>query len=282
MGRGTLPLLVNGHALDPIHERIAAEVFLTTVAPSLVREAATILAARNVPVMPLKGVLLQQLIYKNGVFREMRDVDLLVPPALFPQACLAFREAGFEAVAVGLDSFRRPGHILEIDLHRRLSATTRSRLRADDMFRRGRSDTQIFGVSVVLPSPEDLYAHLLLHLALHWIRTGRLHHPEDFEAVPEALALSVDGMARHLAEVGLIPHAALMLPLVAAHSGGDFTIRLLRAVRLSTRHELVTSIGRALCERFAPGSLQRRTAGFLLAPSWTEASVDALMNRLNR
>lgn len=248
-------------------------------APALVREVATILAPKNIPVMPLKGVLLQQLVYKTAAFRPMSDVDLLVPSALFPRACSALRGAGFQALAAGGDVFRRRGHILEVDLHRKLSTTIRSRLLPSDMFRRGKTDAQLFGVPVVLPSPEDLFAHLLLHMTLHWVNHGTLHHPEDLEAVPEVLALSVPSIIEHLKMVGLVPHALLIFPLIEAHQPGRIAGRLLSALSLSTAERVRAEMSLRLCARSSPSSAVRRLGGFLLAPSVPQALREAVMGR---
>jgi len=265
--------------LDSAHQILAAELFFKTAAPALVREVAGTLASAQIPVMPLKGVLLQQLVYRTS-FRAMSDVDLLVPPSLFVRAREILRRAGFQVFGVGQDVLRRSGFILEIDLHRKLSTTTRSRLLPEDMFRRGRTDVELFGVSVVIPDGRDLFAHLLLHLTLHWITHGVLHHPEDLEAVSEALALSVPSLASHLRAVGLEPHAQLMLPLVEEQRPGRFT-RSLRATLVPAPRLLARAeIARAIAARSAPGSFGRRLGGALLSPSLSEAFREAILARI--
>ena len=94
------------------------------------------------------------------------------------------------------------------------------------MFQRAVIDTRLFGAPVVLPCPEDLFAHLLLHATLHWINLGKLHRPDDFEAVARPLALDSRPMCvAHLERQGMLPHAALMLPLIAEHARGGFVDR---------------------------------------------------------
>ena len=227
--------------------------------------------------MPLKGALLQRWVYGSRAFRALSDVDVLVPPARFDDARAALRAAGFtverEEQGGWEVALRRPEGLLEIDLHRRLSSTTRSGLWADDLFARGRRDATLFQADVVLPDPRDLYAHLLLHLTLNWLARGSLHHPEDLEVVPAALGLTPVAVARHLAQVGLDLHAALMLPHVSAAIPGTFSPRLQTALSLGQRARLRVTAARMLCARGgdAPGTLARRVAGFILAPSWVEA-----------
>lgn len=272
--------------LDPINVRLATELFYTTAAPALVREVAGILAPGNIPIMPLKGALLQRLVYGIRSFRPVSDVDVLVPPARFLEARRALRAAGFtverEEQGGWEVALRRPEALLELDLHRRLSSTVRSGLLPEDLFRRGHPDTALFGVPVVVPDARDLYAHLLLHLTLNWLASGRLHHAEDFEAVPAALGLSPDVLARHIATVGLRRHALLVLPLIASETGGRFSSLLIDALGSTREERLVIGLMRRTCARAAPGSLPRRIAGFCLAPSWTEAARDAIEKRLSR
>lgn len=272
--------------MDPGNAAVAKELFLRAAAPRLVREVAEILRPLDISVMPLKGALLQRLVYGTEVLRDFGDVDLLVPSAEFTRARRALVEAGFAVVreeAGGWEVIlRRPGSILAIDLHQRLSSVARSRLRPDEMFERGHIDDVLFGLPVTLPDPRDLYAHLLLHCLGHWVIDGGFHHPEDFEAVPRVLRLDTQGLADHLVAVGLASHAALLLPLIAVRVEGGFTRRLLSAVegRVAPGSRIVISATRRLLPHLQNPSLMRRVAGFLLAPSWSAAARDAIAKRL--
>jgi hypothetical protein len=265
--------------------RLAREIYLTAAAPALVREAALLLAPFHIPLMPLKGALLQRLVYKDASFRSISDVDVLVPAHQFAAAYAVLRAAGFsearEEPALWEVALRRPKGLLELDLHQRLSATTRSRLRPHEMFARGRADDRLFEAPVILPDPHDLYAHLLLHMTIHWVNERKLHHAEDLEAVPEALGLSPAALAHRLVVLGLGPHAGLVLPLLAAQASGRFSRRLLAELRLDLRSRVVVSVSRRLSAMFSPGMVGRRSVGFLLAPSWLEASRDALSRRMS-
>lgn len=269
--------------LNPAHARIATELFYTTAAPAMVREVAHILAPHGIPIMPLKGALLQRWVYGQRAFRGLSDIDLLVPPQRFAEARVALRAAGFtverEEPGGWEVALRRPQALLEIDLHRRLSSTARSGLRAEDLFLRGRRDTTLFQADVVLPDPCDLYAHLLLHLTLNWLARGALHHPEDLEAVPSTLGLAPQVVARHLTKVGLEVHAALVLPHVVDATTGTFSSRLCAAMCLGPSARLRAGAAHILCAGAAAGTLARRAAGFIIAPSWVEAGRDALTKR---
>src|SRR6185295_1848503 len=126
-------------------------------------------APSGISVMPLKGVLLQKLVYDDAKsFRPIADVDLLVPADRFFEALDLLRARGFtdECWERGewQVTLKNPGGLpLGIDLHRRLTRTSRARLVPEAMFARGANDTRLFDAPVVLPSSEDLFAHLLLH-----------------------------------------------------------------------------------------------------------------------
>jgi hypothetical protein len=265
---------------------MAKEMFFTEAAPALVREAALLLAPFDIPVMPLKGVLLQRLVYKENAFRSIKDVDMLVPPHRFADAYSVLRAGGFSEVQeeprLWEVTVRRPGALLGLDLHQTLTATTRSRLRPEEMFARGTPDQQLFGAPVILPDRYDLYAHLLLHMTIHWVNEGKFHHAEDLEAVPQALGLEPAVLARRLDALGLGSHAALVLPLLADQVSGGFSGLLLAELRPDLRSRVVVNICRRLSAKFSRGLVGRRSVGFLLAPSWIQASREALSRRMAR
>jgi hypothetical protein len=271
---------------DLPEQRLAAEMFLKAAGPALVKRVAEVLQRRRIPIMPLKGVLLQKLVYREDSFRPIADVDVLVPEAQFFDARAELREAGFtnERWEEGRwqVTLKNPsGPPLGIDLHRHLTRTSRARLTSAGMFQRGTTDTQLFGAPVVLPCAEDLFAHLLLHAALHWVNLGKLHRPRDFEAVAGALSLDADRCTKHLTDQGLLTHALLMVPLIAAaEEGGSFVRRLASCLPLAPRVRAAAWLARALTARCPPGQTTRRLAGLVLAPSLSNALFSAVRDRL--
>lgn len=282
----TIPPMMR--VVDSDDASLARELFLTAVGPALIREIAGILQPAGISIMPAKGVLLQTLVYKKDAFRAIRDVDVLVREHQFAKAYSELLAAGFVAAheEPGLweVALCRPNDVMIVDLHRRLSGRTRSWLTPDQMFDRGTPNTTLFGAPVVIPDAHDLYAHLLLHGAGHWVIEGELHHPEDFEAVPRVLGLEPGALADHLVRTGLVSHAAFLLPLIQAQHGGDFTGRLLSAIRTRIPFSKRTFVAATLqmVAHITNGHLTRRIAGFLLAPSWSAAARDAIARRLRR
>jgi hypothetical protein len=147
------------------------------------------------------------------------------------------------------------------------------------MLERGTSNTTLFGAPIVMPTAEDLLAHLLLHATLHWIRYGRLHRPEDFPAVTAALAIDPARCARHLREQGLAPHALVLLPKVLGTAEAPFLSSLVGHLHADRRERAAAWAIAAICARFAPGHPARRLAGLALAPSLGSAAKNAVADR---
>jgi hypothetical protein len=59
------------------------------------QEVNRILSARFIPVIPLKGIALTQLIYEHVPFRRMRDIDILVQQSDLDQSFRLLAQAGF-------------------------------------------------------------------------------------------------------------------------------------------------------------------------------------------
>lgn len=280
-----------GRVRDSTNEarQLAVQVFMTTAGPALVKRVAEVLAPRGIPVMPLKGVLLQRLVYGEGSFRPISDVDLLVPDDRFDESVACLREHGFSRSKLepgGWEMVLRDpsGPALNVDLHQRLSRTTRSRLTARGLFARATADTHLFGTRVLLPSAEDLLAHLMLHATLTWVNEGRLHRPEDFEALATRLRLRPESCSEHLRRHGLVTHSLVLLPIIHEASGGPFCEALLRAVMANlpspSRPLLSAWAVRSLAPRSTTFPFLNRVRGLLLAPSIGEALRSAARDRL--
>ncbi len=269
---------------DPLVE-LAREVFLTNAGRALVKRVANLLNPRGIPIMPLKGVLLQKLVYAAGPFRSIADVDLLVPERRFFEAVALLEAAGFsraswERGAWQVTLSNPSGPPLGIDLHRRLTRTVRSRLTAEGMFARGREDTELFDCPIVVPCAEDIFAHLVLHASLHWLRVAKLHRPQDFQNVAEALHLDAGHTAAHLRSQGLIAHGGLILPMIRAVTPAPFIDEVLAHLAPSPRERAAAWIARFLAARSAAGRPGRRIAGLALAPSLSAAALAAARDRL--
>ena len=264
----------------------AADLFLSRSAERLVVEVALALGERRIPVMPLKGALLQKLVYvgQTSAVRRLSDVDVLVPPGRFAEAHETLRAAGFTRerweggrwqVAMG-----RPGSLLALDLHQRLSRTARAKLTAEEMFRGAQPNRDLFGVEVFVPRPESLFAHLVLHATLHCVNNDALHHPEDFLMVPERLRLEARATAANLLRYGLGSYALFLFTRLPR----PLSAFLQELADLLNRHpsqRAKAAFVRAVTERYGPGSLVRRSAALLLSDQWGRALWQAGQLRLS-
>lgn len=96
------------------------------------KELLAALAARQIPVWPLKGVHLSEMLYQDVGAREVADVDILIRPADLERVDQLLRELGYQrSVADGLTRLRDIQEVLyqkktagglavALDLHQRL------------------------------------------------------------------------------------------------------------------------------------------------------------------
>jgi hypothetical protein len=265
---------------------LAREMFLREAGAAMVRQVAEVLSVQQIAIMPLKGALLQRLVYGTNRFRSISDVDILVLEPQFDEAHSALTRAGFETVrwergrwqATLRDPARSP---LPIDLHRRLSRTPRSKLTSAGLFERGSTNVELFGSPIRTPSANDLFAHLLLHATGDWISLDRLHRPGDFEAVADALGLDARRCTDHLHTQGLLAHALVLLPLLCGRAASSFILELRGRVQVAAdlRARTVARLIQGACRRFPVNHPARRLAALTLAPSISKAVSDAIRDR---
>lgn len=249
-----------------------ASFLASVLTAELVARVARALAAEGIEVMPLKGALLQRWVYPDPAEREVSDVDVLVQPGAFRRAEAALQRAGFRWLrSEGSDwqsVWLHPEVPIEIDLHRRLARTRRHRLTPEALFEAGHRDATLFGVPVVLPSPADLYAHLVAHASATLLLDGVLHRPRDLSATAERLGLGARPLAAHLARRGVGRHARLVLPLVR---DDPFAAQVLHRLPADPLGAVVARAARRAVERAPSGSPRRRIPGVLLNPTLAEA-----------
>lgn len=145
--------------------------------------------AAGVSVIPLKGPVLAETLYRDPAGRPFTDLDLLVPAAQTDRAIavlrnLAYRHLGhertlaYERAHAGAACFVpvAPGpYSLPVDVHWSLVAFP------GGLVPRGLADAGLWqraitverlGRPMLQPSPEDLLLYLALHLAVHHPLTG--------------------------------------------------------------------------------------------------------------
>jgi Uncharacterised nucleotidyltransferase len=127
-----------------------------------------IASLRGLPVILLKGIALAERVYDSPAERPMGDVDLLVPPARWHEACAAV--PGEEMIPPGRPitarhdycrAFRHPSGLV-LEIHRWLTPRPLWPGDPEIFSRAARRDD-----GALLLSPEDLLLSLCVHAAKH-------------------------------------------------------------------------------------------------------------------
>lgn len=237
--------------------------------------------------MPLKGVLLQHLVYQDPADRLLSDADLLVPPGRFRDAVATLRKAGFRVDPEGRagSATKGPDARLEVDVHRRPFAPRLFGLDGEGMFARGRIDETAFDAVVVIPDPRDLYAHLVGNFAKGRHGAESVAQLRDFSAVGSRFSLAEVPVARHLERFGLARAARYALPF----ADDPFSRKVLHALRGDPVGVASAALARSITGRFGSRAHRSLIAPHLVNRSITQGVASATLhvaigvrNRLQR
>lgn len=256
------------------------------VGRAVLEASARLLAQHAIPVMPLKGIWLQQFVYADPSERLITDVDVLVPDGLYPRAVAALRDAGWEVCSANVvETALRSAHWpLPLDLHRALFARSGYRLASRELFARGQIDEQTYGVRVTLPDPRDVFAHLVGHFVKS--RGGRdtdSHAPRDLPALAARCALEPRAMARHLEQCGLARASRYALQCVPENLDPDgFCRATLAALAPDAIGQLCAASMLALRERSSLRSAWSALPGFVLERSVPRGVFSAAQRAFDR
>jgi hypothetical protein len=142
------------------------------------------LAARDIPVLILKGLHLAADVYDDRALRTMGDLDIMVPRERLGDACRALADAGFDVPAVdNLDEYCQTnshlprmtppgGRGLGLEVHWTIELPTNPFDISPAELWAGARPLDVNGRAVLVLSPE----HLLLHLCLHACYHHRFSH----------------------------------------------------------------------------------------------------------
>lgn len=193
-------------------------------ASALVADVAQKLAAPGISVMPVKGALLQHWLYDDPTERPMTDVDLLVRPDALERAVTQLESEGYRTVArpsAGAVMMETPFG-LALDLHPTLFDPARYRLPTTELFARGTVDTILFGASVRLPSPLDVYAHLIGKVGSDHLDARATARLDEISRMVRRIDAPPETVARHLVHCGMRRVSRYVLPLVHQATGDPF------------------------------------------------------------
>lgn len=256
-------------------ERLAAAL----VARHDFATAVRVLNDAGIVPMPLKGVLLQHLVYQDPAERLLSDADVLIPPGRFEEAIDALRAAGHRIAPEGRAgaSTRGPRARLEVDVHRRLFSPGLYGLRAEHMFARGTLEERVFDATVVVPDPPDLYAHLVGNFAKGRHGQSDTAQLRDFSAVASRFALSPGSIARHLERHGLARAARYALAH-AAEAGDPFAAKVVARLRTDPLGVASAAAARALTRRLGGGARLSLVAPHLVNRSLAHGAASAAVH----
>lgn len=197
-------------------------------ATGLVADVARKLADPGIPVMPVKGALLQHWLYEDPSERPLTDVDILVRPEDFEKAVETLLSLGYRRGAgssIGAVVLRTPFG-LALDLHPRLFDRARYRFATRDIFARSTEDEALYGVPVRLPSALDAYAHLIGKLGSDHLNGSASARLDEIARMSTRLDASPRTTARHLVHCGMGRVSRYVLPLVHAATSDSFAIEV--------------------------------------------------------
>jgi hypothetical protein len=196
---------------------------------AVLREGVQLMAAAGIPVMPLKGIWLQQFVYPELSTRRITDVDVLVPDARYESALRLLEHAGWRRCAANISeaAYIAPAWPLPLDVHRRLFTRGAYRMPSTELFARGVPDSDAFGVRVILPDPLDVLAHLIGHFVKSRGAGGEL---DDVRRLVERYRLDPLECARRLESCGLARASRFALPLMAAGDARGFASEVVSAL----------------------------------------------------
>lgn len=236
-------------------------------ATELVGDVARRLAGAGIEVMPVKGALLQHWLYDDPSERRLSDVDLLVRSGDLERAVERLESAGYHrAGGSGFGAIVMQTPLgLALDLHPRLFDRMRYRFPTRDLFARGSEDHVLYGASVQLPSPIDVYAHLIGKFGSDHLDARSVVRLDEIARMTSLLDASPETVARHLVHCGMRRVSRYVLPLVHQVTGDMFVQHV--CDRLP-----VDPIGR--------GIVRVANLGLAVAPasSWSGALIAHLLN----
>jgi hypothetical protein len=251
----------------------------SVIARETLREVARALHRARIPVMPLKGVLFQLVLYEDPAVRALCDVVVLVPPRRYSEAIDILVQHGYRPVSAGPSwieaAFASP-HGLPLDLHRRIFCARRYRLSPRDLFFRATVDDQLLGVPIWIQHPLDTLAHLVGKLVSDHAYSATAPRLAELEKWVDRRHLGADLAARHLQRCGLGRAARRVCALGVREREHPFYAEVLRALPPDPMGDALVTLAGRLAENRETRAFGPLSAHLLNASLWRGTTSLAL------
>ena len=257
------------------------------LATELVGDVARAVAGLGIEVMPVKGALLQHWLYDDPAERPMTDVDLLVRPDDFGSALERLEGAGYRRTrhrSVGGTVLETPFG-LALDLHPQLFDRARYRMPTVDLFARSSEDHVLYGTSVQIPSPLDVYAHLIGKFGSDHLDGGSTARLGEIARMATRLDASPETVARHLVRCGMGRVSRYVLPLVHRTVGDEFALQAYESLPFDPMGRGVVAAANLVLAGAAPQALSGALVAHSLndsLPRGVHSGVRAFLQRVRR
>lgn len=249
--------------------RAKLRAFTTAViARETLKEVATLLGERGIPVMPLKGVLFQLLLYSDPTERLLCDVDVLVPEARFAEAIAILVEHGYRPGNAGpswIEAVLESPRGLPVDLHRRIFCAWRYRMPTHEQFARATLDRDRLGAPIHLQHPLDSLAHLVGKFVSDHVHAEAAGRFAELEKLADAHALAPLAVAAHLERCGLARAARHVFSRAAREREHPFHGAVLQALPDGVLTASLVALAGTLARRFERGPFAALSAHLLNA-----------------
>jgi hypothetical protein len=254
------------------------------LATELVGDVARRLGEAGIAVMPVKGALLQHWLYADPAERPLTDVDVLVCRDDLAMAVERLEAAGYRRTrhrTVGGMVMETPFG-LALDLHSQLFDHARYRISTGDLFARSSPDSSLYGATVLLPSPLDVYAHLIGKFGSDHLTARSVAQLDEIARMSVCLDNAPEAAARHLFHCGMGRVSRYVLQLVYESTGDTFALQVHDRLPFDPIGRGVVAVARPTLATVAPDSRTGALMAHLLnesLPRGIRSGIRALFNR---
>jgi hypothetical protein len=231
---------------------------MSVIARETLRDVARALGERGIPIMPLKGVLFQLVLYDDPAQRRLGDVDVLVPEPRFAEAIDILVQHGYRPAKAGpswIEATFESSRGLPVDLHRRVFCSRRYHMPTDELFLRARRDDALLGVPLWIQHPLDTLAHLIGKFVSDRVHSTAAPRLIELERLVERYALEPEAAAHHVARCGLSRAARHVLSRGQRERGHRFYGAALAALPRRALDGIVVAVAGRLSRTLEHGRL---------------------------